>query len=262
MSNTNKFKVVSQVYETTDYALFSYIEGNRHVDQQTRNVKNLLRSFQQDDYLFTIIFVNEKYQIIDGQNRFEAAKKLLLPVRFVIIEGYGIDEVMIYNQNQKNWKMDEFVKSFANQKNEDYMFLYNLMIRYNIALKSIIPFFRGYAMYYNTNNNEASSLNKGLLEIINKNAIERKINLYAQLPLSGFTVKKDVFNSALSYLFDVKGYNNERMIERLLNSGLVLTKRVSILQYAELFETIYNYNMKKDRLPIVFAIKSMNPNLK
>ena len=61
----------NQVQTTSNYSLFTSLEGNRNVNKL--HVKRLKESMQKK-YLFTVIIVNEKYQIIDGQHRFTACK--------------------------------------------------------------------------------------------------------------------------------------------------------------------------------------------
>ena len=68
-------KYSSQVYTTTDYFLFKPIEGNRH--KNLLHLSRLKKSISAN-YLFTVIIVNEKYEIIDGQHRFQCIKDLKL----------------------------------------------------------------------------------------------------------------------------------------------------------------------------------------
>ena len=64
MSNAQFNPISSVVHTTTDYSLFKSIDGNR--TKNKAHVKKLKKSME-EKYLFTVIIVNEKYEIIDGQ---------------------------------------------------------------------------------------------------------------------------------------------------------------------------------------------------
>ena len=64
------------VQQTKDYDLLKNIDGNRSINQL--HVKRLSNSMM-NKHLISPIIVNEKYQIIDGQHRFEASKILTYP---------------------------------------------------------------------------------------------------------------------------------------------------------------------------------------
>lgn len=89
----------NQVHTTTDYFLFfKPIEGNRN-----KNIIHLsrLKKSISENYLFTVIIVNEKYEIIDGQHRFECVKELKLPLHYIVCKGYGLNEVHVLYENSK-----------------------------------------------------------------------------------------------------------------------------------------------------------------
>jgi len=77
-------KSIAKIFYTTDYSKFNTLAGNRQVN--IAHVKKLESSFD-EEYLISPILVNEKFQIIDGQHRFEAAKNLKLPIYYYMIQG-------------------------------------------------------------------------------------------------------------------------------------------------------------------------------
>ena len=66
-------------YETKNYDQFKTLEGNRSIDQ--KNVNNIEQNMREHGVLPTVIIVNEKMEVIDGQHRIEALKRLHEPVR-------------------------------------------------------------------------------------------------------------------------------------------------------------------------------------
>jgi ParB-like chromosome segregation protein Spo0J len=85
-------KSSNQVHTTTDYFLFKSIDGNRN-----KNLLhiNRLRESMSKNYLFTVIIVNENYEIIDGQHRFDVIQELKLPLNYIVCKGYGLKEVHV-----------------------------------------------------------------------------------------------------------------------------------------------------------------------
>ena len=63
----------------------------------------------QSNYLFTVIIVNENYEIIDGQHRFEVIKELNLPLRYIICEGYGFAAI---GKNEKKVEIEDNRSNF------------------------------------------------------------------------------------------------------------------------------------------------------
>ena len=116
MVKNNNIAIGKQVLTTTDYFLFKQIEGNR--EKNKLQLSKLKKSIS-DNYLFTILIVNENYEIIDGQHRFEIIKELGLPLNYVICEGYGLNEVHVLNQNQKTWTISDYMEGYANMGYSD-----------------------------------------------------------------------------------------------------------------------------------------------
>ena len=80
------------IVKTTDYSIFKKINGNRgishsHVTKLTAAIarRNLLQLFP--------IIVNEKMEIVDGQHRLWAAKRLKLPIYYEKMKEAGLEEI-------------------------------------------------------------------------------------------------------------------------------------------------------------------------
>lgn len=67
------------------------------------------------------------WKIIDGQGRFEALKDLALPIYYVIATGAGIKECVAMNINMSNWRIVDYVNSYAELGNENYIRLKKLI---------------------------------------------------------------------------------------------------------------------------------------
>lgn len=118
----DRYRNVSRkVYITNDYSIFKRLPGNRGT--QKSRVQKIESSIKKVGYISSPILVNEKFEIIDGQGRFEALKKLGKPIEFIEVENLGIDECISMNINMTNWSLDDYISSYAERGNENYRLL-------------------------------------------------------------------------------------------------------------------------------------------
>lgn len=116
------------VYVTKDYSIFKRLIGNRDIPES--RISKIVESIQTIGWVHNPIIVNEKMEVIDGQGRLTALQRLKMPVEYIIAEGAGNKECIYMNMNMVNWKLPDFIKSYAEQGNENYQRLLSLMQRY------------------------------------------------------------------------------------------------------------------------------------
>ena len=117
-----------KVYTTKDYSIFKRLVGNRDIPES--RISKIVESIQTIGWVHNPIIVNEKMEVIDGQGRLTALQRLKMPVEYIIAEGAGNKECIYMNMNMVNWKLPDFIKSYAEQGNENYQRLLSLMERY------------------------------------------------------------------------------------------------------------------------------------
>tara|TARA_R100001443_G_scaffold56828_1_gene67736 strand:- start:183 stop:929 length:747 start_codon:yes stop_codon:yes gene_type:complete len=105
-------QVANTVYMTNDYSIFQKMEHNRTVYEA--HVHRLMKSMSEKQYAVPIV-VNEKNEIADGQNRFEAIKNLKLPVYYIVINGLTIEDVKRLNKDNKTWSEIDYAESFKSE---------------------------------------------------------------------------------------------------------------------------------------------------
>lgn len=105
---------------TRDYSLFQRIDGNRKPSEA--HVKKLTKAISENPKLsqYDPILVNSKYEVIDGQHRLEALKRLDQPVHYIRAKKLKLKDVQALNSNQKVWSPLDYAKSYAELGIEDY----------------------------------------------------------------------------------------------------------------------------------------------
>lgn len=226
----------NQVHTTKDYHFFKSIDGNRNLNLLHLN---RLKKTMSTDFLFTILIVNEKFEIIDGQHRFEVIKDLALPLHYYVCEGYGLKEVHIFNQNSKTWNADDYLQGYINLGYEDY-------IQYGRFKKK-----------YNLGHNESMALlanlqTKGDINIFYsgnfkiKNLSEATNLIEKILLIEPFYdgVRRRTFILTMLSLFKNPNFEFSEFLQKLKIQPSALQDCVSVSQYKILIEEIYNYKRR------------------
>lgn len=123
---------------TTDYSKFRFINGNRPITKA--NVKNKIDSISSIGYIdgCSILVSKEMfedtgfYYIIDGQHRFEALKKLKMPIPYSMVSGKPLELIKDLNSNQKSWQIKDYVKMYADNGTQCYIDLLQFIEKENI----------------------------------------------------------------------------------------------------------------------------------
>lgn len=105
------------VYITSDYGLLRTIKENRVVIENKKLKDSIIDKGQ-----ISPILVDDKYFIIDGQHRKSICEELNIPVEF-IIDGRAakIDTIVDMNVTQKSWNILDYIRSYANSGNNEYI---------------------------------------------------------------------------------------------------------------------------------------------
>lgn len=124
------------VYRTDNYDLFKKLLGNRQVSKG--RIAAIRESVEKRGWLRAPILVNENFEMIDGQGRFEVAKELSVPIDFIIQTGLTIDDCISMNIKQKNWGTYDFIECYSRLGYESYKILLKTMNEYERLKSSVI----------------------------------------------------------------------------------------------------------------------------
>ena len=116
---------MKEILETKNYDLFKKLEGNRATTID--RINKIKKSIMEVGYITSPILVNENMEIIDGQGRFEALRELKLPVEYIMQPGLNFKECVAMNVYQTNWNIMDYIKSYAEKGNQNYVYLYKLL---------------------------------------------------------------------------------------------------------------------------------------
>ena len=150
--------VAYNVYTTKDYSIFKRLIGNRDIPES--RISKIVDSIQKIGWIHNPIVVNEKMEVIDGQGRLTALQRLKMPVEYIIAPGAGTKECVYMNMNMVNWKLPDFIKSYAEQGNENYQRLLKLMSKYANGNLDIIS-----TAVYRVSKSKHRDIKEGILQL-------------------------------------------------------------------------------------------------
>jgi len=235
------------IQTTTKYSMFKFINGNRDVNQI--HVKRLKESFE-EKALLSLIIVNEKYQIIDGQHRFLVLQELGLPINFVVVYGYGINEVQILNVNSSDWKKKDFLKGYIKEGVQDYIEFSNFQRLYpSFNFSTCVKLLSGLRSSStkslgNGLKTVSQSFEKGEFRIKDLPESYRRANMILDYQKFFQKFNDNSFIVTLMYLFDHPKYKHEDMMRKLELQPTSIKSCKNQQQYIQILEDIYNYHRK------------------
>ena len=230
------------VKRTKDYDRFKNLVGNRSKD--SLHLRRLVSSIQKE-YLVTIIIVNEFWEIIDGQHRFDSARQLGLHVNYIMVQGYGLYEVHKYNSTNLRYSKNHYLEGYCQLQYKPYLELRKFMDTYpefGIGLAECIVTSKTGGV----NQNRGGSVRKkdfedGKLIIPSlKNAMDNadKIRSFKDF-YSGYN--RAGFVKAMIGVLKNPNYDHKEMLAKVKKYPTMLKDASKVSDYKVLIEEVYNY---------------------
>lgn len=228
-----------RVFQTSDYARFKILKGNR--PHKKSHLKLLKESISNHGDLGAPILVNDEYEIIDGQHRIKIFEELELPVRYIIKGGFGLKEVHILNSNRKNWTMTEFMNCYVEIGKKEYIKYKEFYGRHGFPQSTTLIVVLGAS----AGGQQMEEFKRG--NFIFKSPAEaedraEKILMFKDL-YAGY--KRQLFVATMIRLFRHEEYQHAEFISKLKYQREKLFDANSVNSYLRLIEEIYNYRRQK-----------------
>lgn len=235
--NEPMVKHSNQVHTTTDYFLFKPIDGNRN--KNLLHINRLKKSMG-EKYLFTVIIVNEKYEIIDGQHRFEVIQELKLPLHYIVCTGYGLNEVHILNANLKTWNADDYLTGYCNLGYDDYLKYASFKEKYELGHNETMSLLSGIP-----NKTDIDIFYRGEFKVKSLKNAEHFIEKIMMIKPYYDGAKRRSFIYTMMSLFKNKNFEFTEFMQKLKLQPTVLQDCSTVTAYKILIEEIYNYRRRE-----------------
>lgn len=255
----NSSQEVNKVYKTNELEIFKQIEGNRPPNPQ--HIKRLSQSIKEFGLLCNPILVNENMEVIDGQHRLLAAKKVESEIYYIILKGYNLTEVHALNLNQKNWTKKDFMYGYADMGIESYFKLRDFHKKNNdftlndcIAMCSNTTSGSSFGMaqkYSKTNTNTKTGISNITQSFEEGTWVGKDFKVaqdYADkiklIKPYYINYNRSTFVGTMLSLFTNKDFDFNEFMHKLRLQPTALIDCANRAQYKMLIEDIYNYRSR------------------
>lgn len=267
-SEENTNTSTQSVRNTKDYDQFKYIKGNRPLEES--NVKAIANQLQQYGQIVPIV-VNSKYQVIDGQHRLQACRRLKIPVKFIVEKSANINAVITANAVGKKWSELDHINRHASEGKTEYIQLKKwvkeckeLGFNYgpSVMMAQLSGTRRSCYMYEDGKVRAADkhgSIKKlyGVGTVIKVGMfkfpdLEKSKDFRAALMkfIEFPFYQKSAFVSALNQCMKIEEFDVDRLVESAEKYPRRFTNEVSAADFLQMIEKAYNYR-KHSKLAIV-----------
>lgn len=238
---------VAPVMRSNNYDKFKHLEGNRSVGARAEKIKKKIKEV---GYIMCPIIINEKFEIIDGQGRFQALKDMHLPIDYIVAEGTGLEECIAMNLGQTNWTMADFIDSYIEQGNQSYVRLKELMTAYKLPYNSIISLTLGINGF---GGKQAKIISEGRLELSQKDFAHLGI-LFGKLEKYHCLISRELDNNhqavyinAIAFILQNDLETDERLYSQLEKNKAMLVQCSKLKQAFEYIEDACNYRSRSKK---------------
>ncbi|MGG5342219.1 ParB N-terminal domain-containing protein [Enterococcus sp. AZ192] len=228
---------IGKIYETEEYDKFNYLKGNRKVKKNS----SLERSILKNGMLIPIA-VNENFEILDGQSRFEIAKKYGKKVFYRINNGFGMDEVIDLNNTKKAWKLEDYINKYVVDQNPEYEKLQKVFQKYpNIPLSALTVAAQG---LLDLTSQASANVREGMFEFYNYPNFCVFLEDYYEF-IKHINIKGTLY-TFLAYfnLYTIKKFDKERLMKNMMGKQELVNEIMSLDIVIEVFLKAHNYRLR------------------
>lgn len=241
---------MTTIQKTEGYNLFKRISGNRTINKA--QVSKLFNSLGENPDIAAAIpiIVNEQMQIIDGQHRYEALKKLGLPIHYVVIDGLSLKDVQIVNSATKTWTPLDYAKSFSELGVEDYDIYLRFRKKYHLSHNILVSYLSSGADDMRGGGNTVQTFRKGKFKV---NDIKTAERLCQQLTeVQQYYNRGDSRGFALAFKIAAMNpkYEHQRMLSKVAEHPEFLKDSPYAEDYMRQLEKIYNWHCGVNRVKL------------
>lgn len=237
-------RIIANVYEETDYSVFKRLPDNRDVTEG--RVGKLIASIK-ERYILNPIIVNEKFEVIDGQGRFEARKTLGLPIHYILVRGATSEDCKRMNRYNSVWTLLDYAVSFSRSGVEQYTRLLNLVRETKAPISRVLRLSNKTAK---RKNNELFFNGKLKFSESDAATVERVLRIADEIDEALLSPNKrnEAFFTAVKIACEIPGYNHEQMIKNCKACRASYAQASNLENQLKEFERIYNHRRKTGKL--------------
>lgn len=249
-------KTPDTLHRTKDYSTFEMHPCNRPLREKPWLEASMKKhGFMPSCPMHCIRNGHGKLKIIRGHHRFHYAKRLGLPV-FYIIDASNIDLFELEGASDALWSAVDHTEARARAGNPDYLKLLDFKNKHRLTIAVAASLVGGEGA---GSHNFGRKLKEGTFKVGGDLSHANKV-----VRITDFCHKQGVgfartgsFVSAVSLVLHVPEFNPEIFMHRVSLVGAQLRKRATATDYLDEIEALYNYGAKSKRIAVAFQAKEL-----
>jgi hypothetical protein len=236
------------IFITDEYKRFNFIPENRNpelAEKSNAHSRQIELSIKAYGYLLSLIIVNTKWRIIDGQHRFAALRELKLPVYVMVIDGYNGQEVQALNTASKDWEKEDFAIYWSKKGKKPYTDLLELYYEFKMRIGTITT------LLSSPESRKPAVFNHGEWKITKDlKTVRSHLILLMELAVIQPRITNRSSAEAFMQVASTPKYNQRRMRENLDSYGGKYWEKYDMKEeYLMMFTDLYNHaRPEKNRL--------------
>jgi hypothetical protein len=255
-------KVAPKILSSKQYSEFAFFKQNRPIRTSIAKYKRLKNSMERHGWIpsfpATVNVINGKKFLVDGQNRFTAAKELGLPVVYVVVaKKYNIAEIA---ESFRPWSGLDFASSHAADGNKSFQLLMEFCDKHGVSPTRGVSLLTAKDKVFSDSSGSASqAVREGTFEFKEEGAkyASNVLKVAAEMPKA--LKRNRAMVAAISRVLLVDEVDCRTMIEKVrANLGFIVPK-ATVDDYVRLLESIYN---KRNKNPLAISHKLLEKSRK
>lgn len=229
-----------EIQQTTSYSKFNTITGNRAVNLSKieKIAADIEAGFNMLPYCPIIVSEqNGKYNIIDGQHRYQVSVTTKQPVYYVVCNTLTLKQIAILNSRGDKWKATDFLNCYINLGIEDYKVLKQFMQKNRLNIKLAIDLL----MFYKHHENSTDIFQSGEFKLNYLNEASELIKVVDDIfEIYAFSHDRYLIG-AVQQLQKIGKCDFEVLKKKVKMAPNMLEKHGDVKSYIYNIEKIYNF---------------------
>jgi hypothetical protein len=240
----------AKLEKTKDYDLFEMHPCNRPLHENKVLERSMrVNGFMPSSPLQCVRNGNGKLKILRGHHRFSLAKKLGIPVYYIIDES-NTDIFDLEGASTTAWNAPDFAAARARSGDKNMRFLLDFKERHGLTLGAAASLVGGQSA---GSGNKVREIKSGTFNIGDMGHAKDVVRVTDKLRELGVAfATTTAFVAAVSKVLRVPEINHASLMHKVGLHYHLISKRGTAREYIQEIEELYNYGVKTKRLPLAF----------
>ena len=240
---------------TKDYSVFELHECNRPLHEKPDLAKSMAEhGFMPSSPLQCVHSANGKLKVIRGHHRLHYAKRLKIPVWYIIDD--SVTDIFALEGGYQQWSVKDFAEARAKAGDKDCKALLEFTKQHELTIGSAASLLGGESA---GSGNKSRGIKAGSFRVVaDQSHAKAVVAITDRCRLKGILfATASAFVTAISLSLRVPEFDDKTFAHRVELYAANLRKRGTVTEYLEEIDALYNYAAKGKRIPLAFRAREV-----